>query len=98
MVYDLGALYGNNVTNMYQATTKIGVASNNIFGTLLMLTVFIALFIYYRREGTIKDLIASGFISVILGIMLVSIGLLTWSVFFSLIFVFVFVFMLNFFQ
>lgn len=97
MSYDLGALAGNNVTNMYQATVKIGSASNEIFGTLLMSTIFIALFVLYRKEGTLRDIIASGFISLIVGIMLVSIGLLTWSIFISLFFIFIMIFLLNYF-
>ena len=98
MSYDLSFVNGTNVTNMFQATIKVNEASNYLFGTLLMIAIFVGVYFAFKKEETIREWVISGFVSSIIGMLLILMNLVTWQILIGIIFIFFITFLLNFFM
>lgn len=75
--YDL--TWMNSSTNLLEVVQDVNTASGNLYGTLILLAVWIGAYLVFKKEDGLQDFIVSSFIASVVAVMLVLIGLLTWQ-------------------
>lgn len=78
MTYNLTSL--QNVSNPLQVVQIVNAASNQWFGVLVLLAIFIMSFMLFKKEDSYLDFMAASFITSIVGGLMFFAGLLTWGV------------------
>lgn len=96
MVYDLSVFNTTNITNYLVLTQRINEASDHLLGTLIFITIFIGVYFIYKKEDSLKDLMVSSFISIIFGVLLISMNLITFQIFIGVVFMFILFFIILF--
>lgn len=77
-ITDMNQTNANTLLDVFNA---VATGSNNIFGALILITIFLGYYFLFSKEQTIQDLLASSFITMIVASLFLFIDLITWPIY-----------------
>jgi hypothetical protein len=95
VTYDLSSINATNSNTLLDVFTIVNSQSGNVFGTLLLLSIFLGYYMLFSKEQKIDDLLTSSFITNVVATLLMFAGIITWQIYIGSLFVFIGTFILK---
>lgn len=96
MTYNLDSLNATTTTSILSLFDNISTNSSYVFGTIILITIFFGFYFLFKKEETINDILASSFLTSIVGTLLLFIGWVQWPVYIVCLFILFGTFILRF--
>jgi hypothetical protein len=96
MAYDIiNTINASNTKTLADTFSVVSVASEGWFGGLILSIVFLGYLLLFSKEQKIDDLLASSFVTVIIGSLLFFANIVTWPILIAFITLFLLIFVLK---